>query len=202
MLLSFIRNIMRGAGNKSAPAAQPAGGLLLRLHIGGKITHPDWKILDSRPGPGVDFVGHCADLSAFGDNSVAGIYASHVIEHLSYKHELPLALNEFNRVLVPGGSALIGVPDLPVLCALYLDPALDAEDRYEVTRMIFGGQLNSADFQYAGFDEQSLTARLHDAGFVDVERVATFGLFDDTSNYVFKGRPISLNLRTRKRRDA
>jgi predicted SAM-dependent methyltransferase len=198
MLLSFIRNLLLGAGNRGAQARPSAGGRPLRLHIGGKIAHPDWKILDAQAGPGVDFVGHCADLSAFDDNSVEEIYASHVIEHLSFKHELPLALSEFNRVLIPGGLARIGVPDLPALCALYLDPASTAADRYEVMRMIFGGQLNAADFHYAGFDEEFLAARLSTAGFVDIERVGSFGLFDDTSTHLFKGRPISLNVRARK----
>ena len=189
---------MSGNSGHARCAAQSATGGPLRLHIGGRIVHPDWKIFDARPGAGVDFVGHCADLSRFDDDSVAEIYASHVIEHLSYKRELPQALSEFNRVLVPGGRVRIGVPDLPTLCALYLDPALDAAERYEVTRMMFGGQLDPADFHYAGFDEESLTAYLRKAGFVDVARVAAFGLFDDTSTYIFKGRPISLNLCARK----
>ncbi len=197
MLRAFIRNFARGSRKSRDRAAEPANKPL-HLHIGGKIAHPDWKILNLKAGPGVDFVGHCADLSIFDDGSVAEIYASHVIEHLSYKHEVPLALSEFNRVLAVGGQVRIGVPDLPTLCELYLDAALNARDRYDVTRMIFGGQLNAADFHYAGFDEESLTSRLHQAGFVDVERVSNFGLFDDTSNYVFNGRPISLNLRARK----
>jgi protein O-GlcNAc transferase len=198
MLLSFIRNLVRGRGNRGARAVRSAGGGPLRLHIGGKIAHSDWKILDAQAGPGVDLVGHCADLSAFDDNTVTEIYASHVIEHLSFKHELPLALSEFNRILIPGGIARIGVPDLPTLCALYLDPASSAADRYEVMRMIFGGQLNAADFHYAGFDEEFLASRLRAAGFIDIERVGAFGLFEDTSTHVFKGRPISLNMRARK----
>ena len=32
------------------------------------------------------------------------IYALHVLEHLGFKHELPAVLDEFNRVLVAGGS--------------------------------------------------------------------------------------------------
>lgn len=198
MLLSFVRNLVRGGAKPRDRIARPLQAGPLRLHIGGRTPHPDWKILDVRPGPGVDFIGHCSDLSAFENETVAEIYASHVIEHLSYKHELAAAMSEFNRVLVPGGLVRIGVPDLPALCALYLDPSLDAEDRYQVTRMIYGGQLDPADYHYAGFDEESLTSRLQIAGFVDIVRVAGFGLFDDTSNHVFKGRQTSLNLCARK----
>ncbi len=83
----------------------------LRLHIGGKDVKPGWKILNVQPGPGVDYVGTCTDLSAFGDRSVAEIYASHVLEHLSYTEELPRALKEFHRVLVPGARLRVAVPD-------------------------------------------------------------------------------------------
>ena len=83
MLLSLIKNLFR-PGDKSHPAPR-------RLHIGGQVPHADWKILDVQPGPHVDYVGDCRDLSAFGDNSLLEIYASHVIEHLGYAKELPLA---------------------------------------------------------------------------------------------------------------
>jgi hypothetical protein len=65
-------------------------------------------------------------------------------------------------------------------------------------RMMFGSPLNDADFRYMGLDEELLTSYLEKAGFEDIVRVAGFGLFADTSNMVFKGRPISLNLRARK----
>ncbi len=194
MFRSLLKSALRGTPAKTAASVTDP----IRLHIGGQTPHSDWKILDVRPGPHVDFVGHCANLSGFKDASVSEIYASHVIEHLGFKRELPAALGEFNRILIPGGMLRVGVPDLAVLCALYLEPAFDAEDRYQVMRMIFGGQLNVADFHYAGFDEESLTARLHKAGFVDVARVPAFGLFDDSSNYCFKGRPVSLNMSARK----
>jgi predicted SAM-dependent methyltransferase len=170
----------------------------LRLHIGGQDPHPGWKILDVRPGPHVAYVAHCADLSMFGDESVAQIYASHVIEHLGFKVELPAALSEFNRVLEPGGTLLVSVPDLAVLCALFVDPGSTRDERYQVMRMMFGSQLNDADFHYVGLYEELLTSCLEKAGFGDIVRVAGFGLFADTSNMVFKGRPISLNLRARK----
>lgn len=198
MFQSLLKGLFRDASAGRNDAADALAVGELRLHIGGEVFHPGWKILNVRPGATVDFVGHCSDLRQFDDASVADIYASHVIEHLGFKHELPAAVNEFSRILVPGGMLRIGVPDLAVLCSLYVDPQSNAEDRYQIMRMIYGGQLNAADFHHAGFDEESLTARLQKAGFVDVVRVATFGLFDDSSNYSFRGRPISLNLCARK----
>jgi predicted SAM-dependent methyltransferase len=199
MLLSLVKNLFRRSTGKRGNVARAAPTNPLRLHIGGQVPHPDWKILDVQPGPHVDHVGHCTDLSAFGDESVLEIYASHVLEHLGYRSGLSTALHEFNRVLVPGGTLRASVPDLATLCALFLDPALNFEERFEVMRMTFGGQSNKSDFHFVGLNEEFLTSYLQEAGFTDILRVDSFGVFDDTSSLVFKGRPISLNLTARKR---
>ena len=65
----------------------------------------------------------------FADCSVARILAEHVIEHLNFKLEIPRVLNEFFRVLEPGGmvrqSSLMGAASLrPIfpMTALIGDP--------------------------------------------------------------------------------
>ena len=171
----------------------------LRLHIGGKTPHSDWTIVDVLPGPHVAHVGSCTDLSAFRDGSVTEIYASHVVEHLGYQSELMQALREFNRVLAPNGMLRISVPDLRILCTLFLDPALEAQERFHVMRMMFGGQMDEADFHKVGLTDEFLAGYLDAAGFGDIRRVESFGLFDDSSTTLFKGRPISVNLTARKR---
>lgn len=190
MLFTLIKNlVVPRANNTAAP---------FRLHIGGQIAHSDWKVLDVRPGPHVDFVGACDNLRDFGDNSILEIYASHVLEHLSYVDELPRALREFERVLVPGGGLRVSVPDIAVLCELFVNPALDQTERRKVMRMMFGGQFDPADFHCVGLNEEFLHGYLKDAGFIDIMRVEKFGLFDDTSCLVFRERPISLNITARK----
>jgi len=193
MLLTFMKGLLRGRSGKGGRVSGP-----IRLHIGGQVAHPDWKIFDVRPGPIVDYVGHCTDLSAFDDESVLEIYASHVLEHLGYQAGLAAALREFKRVLVADGTLRVSVPDLAILCEMFLDTALDYNERFAVMRMMFGGQINNADFHLVGLNEEILTRYLRDAGFAEIARVGTFGLFDDSSNLVFKERPISLNLSARK----
>jgi predicted SAM-dependent methyltransferase len=190
MLRSLLESL---AGPRVAKPGAP-----IRLHIGGQIAHADWKILDVRPGPHVDFVGHCTDLSAFADCSTLEIYASHVLEHLGYIKELSTALGEFYRVLAPGGRLRASVPDLDTLCTLFTDPALSLEERFHVMRMMFGGQTHPADFHYVGLNEGILRDCLQHAGFVDIVRIGDFKLFDDTSTLIFRDRPISLNLDARK----
>jgi predicted SAM-dependent methyltransferase len=99
----------------------------MKLHIGGEETHPDWKILNVQVDENVDFIGNCTDLSQFEDNSVEAIYASHVFEHLDYKTELAQTLSDCQRILEPRGTLMVSVPNLGVLCQLFVAEGLSGE---------------------------------------------------------------------------
>lgn len=177
------------------PDDLPAG---MRLHIGGKVRVPGWTVLNILPGPHVDILGDCSDLSAVSDASCSVIYASHVVEHLGYDSALPRALKEFNRVLAPGGMVLISVPDLDILCRLFTVPELTGPERFFVMRIMFGGRVDAYDVHLVGLTAEFLGTYLNNAGFVGLQRVRDFGLFDDCSSNRFKGCPISLNIVGRK----
>lgn len=170
----------------------------LRIHIGGKEPREGWKILNIQPGPGVDFVGDCVNLSQFAAGSVHEIYASHVYEHLSYQGELQRALSEAHRILESGGVLRISVPDIEVLCRLFLDETLGAQNRFLVMRMMFGGQTDPYDFHKTGLNFGILGHFLHQAGFREMKRVPHFGLFRDDSLTQVAGQFISLNIETWK----
>ena len=61
-------------------------------------------------------------------------------------------------------------------------------------RMMFGGQIDDFDFHYFGWNFQFMKDYLHTAGFKKIERVKSFSLFKDTSDYAPYGFPISLNV--------
>ena len=166
----------------------------MKLHIGGEETREGWSILNIQDGPGVDFVGSCTDLSAFADNSVDEIYASHVFEHLSYQGELTYTLTECRRILTDGGKLMVSVPNLGVLCQLFAAPGLTEDQRFHIMRMIFGGQLDPHDFHKVGLIEEFLTRYFDKAGFSRWERVEEFKIFDDTSSMRIGGYLISLNM--------
>lgn len=171
----------------------------IRLHIGGTAVREGWKILDIRPGRGVDYVGDCSSLEQFADGSVTEIYAAHVLEHLGYQSALTRALHEMHRVLCAGGLLRVSVPDLEVLCRLFITPGLGHDKRFYVMRMMFGGQIDEHDFHRVGFDWETLRGYLDKAGFREITRVEEFGLFPgDCSSMRFENQLISLNVAARK----
>ena len=98
------------------------------------------------------------------------------------------------RVLVPGGKLRVSVPDMDVLCHLFINPRASSEIKFHVMRMMFGGQTDAHDFHFVGFNERVLLAFLRQAQFSRAERVGDFGIFEDASSYEPYGSPISLNV--------
>ena len=170
-----------------------------RLHIGGSESRQDWEVLDVMPGAHVDHVGDAADLSRFTDSTFEAVYASHVAEHFGYRQDLLAALREWWRVLQPGGQLYVSVPDLDILAEMFLlRESIGIGDRFEIMRMMFGGQMDAHDFHRVGLNEEFLRDFLRSAGFTDIRRVEDFGLFQDTSLATFNGIPISCNLEARR----
>lgn len=166
-----------------------------RLHIGGKEARAGWEILDALPGPHVDHLGNALDLGRFADGSFVEVYASHVLEHFDYRDELHTALQEWHRVLRPGGVLRLSVPDLDILAHLLLQRhQFDVNQRFQIMRMIFGGHLDAYDHHRVGLNQDFLAAYLTRAGFEGLQRVNRHGLFADTSETVVAGTPISLSV--------
>jgi predicted O-linked N-acetylglucosamine transferase (SPINDLY family)/predicted SAM-dependent methyltransferase len=175
-------------GGEDVTAAEP-----IRLHIGGKQGKPGWKLLNIQSGPAVDYVGDLRDLSSFADASVQEVYASHVLEHVSQQDALAV-LQGLRRLLVVGGRLMVSVPDLEVLSQTIITPHATMEMKFHAMRMMFGGQTDAHDFHYFGWTFEFMRHFLQAAGFARVERVESFGLFEDTSEFKPWGFPISLNV--------
>jgi len=170
-----------------------------RLHIGGKQSNPGWEVLNVVAGPAVDHLGNAIDLSRFEDNIFLELYASHVLEHFDYANELGLVLDEWFRVLKPGGRIYISVPDLDVLARLMLErDKLDINQRFHIMRMIFGGQTDEYDYHKVGLNFEFLCSFLKKAGFTGIQKVDEFRIFHDTSSYEPYGTLISLNVLAHK----
>jgi SAM-dependent methyltransferase len=131
--------------------------------------------LDIDPDVAPDIVASMTNMRPVPDASHDAIYSAHNLEHL-YPHEVPLALNEFHRVLKPDGFALIVLPDLQAVAQLVADGNL-VEPAYispmgpvAPLDMLFGfrpslAQGNAFMAHHTGFIGQSLSAALLEAGF-------------------------------------
>jgi SAM-dependent methyltransferase len=90
------------------------------LNLGcGSRYHPDWINIDIAP-QGTEVVRH--DLSRgipLPDASCDVVYHTAVLEHLR-PADASAFLMECFRVLKPGGILRVGVPDLEIICQLYL----------------------------------------------------------------------------------
>ncbi len=165
----------------------------MKLHIGGEQVNASWKILNIQHKEGVDFIGDICDLSQFPDDSIDEIYASHTLEHIPQK-KMVETLRGIYRILKQGGKFYISVPDLDILCHTFMSPLASLEIKYQVMRIMFGGQEDSFDFHYFGWNQAFLYQYLQQAGFSGADRVDSFGLFSDSSNDKPFGFPISLNV--------
>ena len=165
----------------------------MKLNIGGESKKEGWKILNIQKKPDIDFIGNINNLDQFDDESCDEIYASHIIEHVDQKTVLN-TLKGINRILKKNGKFYISVPDMDSLCHFFISPLADKKIKFHVMRMIFGGQIDEYDYHYFGWNFQFLYDYLNEANFSKVERVHSFGLFNDTSDHKPYGFPISLNV--------
>ncbi len=147
------------------------------------FTPGEWREtrLDIDPSVAPDIVSSITDMSAVATMSYDAVWSSHNIEHLA-RHEVPVALAEFHRVLRPGGFALIATPDLRQAAALIAEGRLEEPAYVSPAGPIapidilygFGAAIaqgNAFMSHRTGFTAQSLKRVLTEAGFASVEVV-------------------------------
>tara|TARA_R110000751_G_scaffold273379_2_gene374113 strand:+ start:248 stop:1429 length:1182 start_codon:yes stop_codon:yes gene_type:complete len=143
----------------------------VKLNIGaGKTKIPGFTPIDR-------MFGDEAYPLKYETNSVSEIRASHILEHFSFQDAFT-ALEDWVRVLEPGGRLRIAVPDV--------DKCLAGGDKNRLFYLM-GGQTDDNDFHKSAYDRHRLRQTLEQAGLEQVEEWESDGL--DTSSH-----PVSLNL--------
>lgn len=125
------------------------------------------------------------------DNSQDEVYASHVLEHLPAT-EVPAALAEWVRVLKPGGTLRIAVPDVQKVGAELAKGGQDDAQLMYLMAVLYGSQNYDTNFHKWGYTEQMLRRAMNLAGLGSVRVWKPF--IDDCSK-----NPYSLNLEGTKR---
>src|SRR5579864_4812857 len=170
-----------------AGAVAAASKLVLNVGCGyvGQRLHPsfeggEWRELrlDIDPAVNPDIVCSMTDMHPLASGSVDAIWSSHNLEHL-HRHEVPVALAEFLRVLRPGGMLLLTMPDLQKIAELVAADELEVEaylspsgpiaplDMICVhTASLAQGNLHMA--HKTGFTSRTLNLLLAEAGFTEI----------------------------------
>ncbi len=91
----------------------------LKLHLGcGKRHFPGFVHIDFVEYPHVDYVQDIRSLSQFADRSVEQIYAAQVLQYFD-RDEIPPILQEWRRVLMPGGLLRLSVINFEMIARIY-----------------------------------------------------------------------------------
>ena len=172
----------------------------VRLHIGcGDIASPEFVNVDARPKPHIHLVTKdLFDLRAVPDGAASLVYMCHVLEHVPYALLLRV-LREMRRVLMPGGTLRLSVPDFECILDIY---AAEKRDPNTIVGPLMGGQDYAFNFHYNVFTQTSLSRALENAGFERVRnwdpQSSEFHDFNDwaSMSVTVNGHdyPISLNL--------
>lgn len=118
-------------------APTPASGPAIFVNLGcGRRFHPGWRNLDIAPShESVDRFDVRQPLP-FADASVDFVYHSHLLEHLALD-DARTFLRECFRILKPGGTIRMAVPDLEGICRRYLlefDAAVRGDREAEIRK--------------------------------------------------------------------
>jgi predicted SAM-dependent methyltransferase len=138
----------------------------MKLHLGcGKRFIPGFIHIDVVGYDHIDYLANIDDLSMFSDQSVQLIYNCHVLEHF-HRRKVPRVLQEWFRVLAPGGVLRCAVPDFEALSLLYQK----TKDLSLLVGPVFGRQDYLYNIHYSMYDFTTLEKLLIEAGFSTVRK--------------------------------
>jgi len=168
---------------------------MIGLHLGcGTRRLEGYTHVDNRPEVHPDVLSDVEHLDKFENGVADTIYAAHLLEHIPRPHILTV-LEEWRRVLKPGGTLRLSVPDFMVLAELYL---YDSVSMWRITGPLHGRQDYEANTHFISFDYEYLAWLLGTAGYHDIRRwnpdIVHPLDYDDISRARIEGKLISLNV--------
>lgn len=182
----------------------------MKLHLGCWHRHfPGWVHVDLCDLPHIDHQHRIDQLPFIEEGAADLIYCSHAFEYFD-RQQAPAVLAEWRRVLKPGGTLRLAVPDFEALIQVYRQTG-------EIERVLgpLYGRMEIATengpqclYHRTCYDERSLGRLLQEQGFAEPRRwdwrTTEHAAFDDHSQAYFPhmqketGLLVSLNLEARK----
>lgn len=146
----------------------PPGSLRLNLGCGPAVLE-GYVNVDMRDLPGVDLVAdvHALPVAPF---SVDEIHAAHILEHFTVEDARDRILPHWRTVLAREGILRVVVPDAEAMVKAYAVGEMSFDD---LNTVLFGGQEYLGNDHHAMFNAEAIVDLLVDAGFTDVDVVAT-----------------------------
>lgn len=141
------------------------------LHLGcGGRRAPGFCNVDITPQDTVDICDNVVTLERFPDNYASSIYACHVLEHFSHA-QAPEVLKTWFRVLQPGGTIRISVPDIDRIVKIYVKnwDHFQKDSHSPWIGLLYGGQTDEYDFHKTGWNFCWMAHIMRDIGFVDMQ---------------------------------
>ena len=147
----------------------------MRLNFGCGIKKIEGYInVDIDPTVKPDVLSDTVDMAIFSECTVDEIYASHLIEHLSYI-EFDKAIRSWRRILKHGGIIVLECPDFEGVCKEFLKA--DEEGKWvsyrktwhSIIEHFYGNQKTLYQYHKNGFTRNRLKSILTSVGFRDIQ---------------------------------
>lgn len=151
-------------------ALRKRGGGVLRANLGaGEKPLKGYINTDARALPEIDVVADVRNLP-FEDGSLEELCSQHLVEHFRFHEFRTVILPYWMRLLAPTGQLRVVCPDLSALVESAASNDLSMD---QLAVAIFGLQDYSGDDHLAMYTPESLTEMLLEAGFAEVEVLAS-----------------------------
>lgn len=163
-----------------------------RLEIGpGPRRVPGFETINVVWGRDVDYIGDASKRLPFASGTFDLIYASHVLEHIPW-YQLPSVIKEWVRILKPGGSIEIWIPNGLLIAQTFVNAELGIKNEIDkdgwfkfneghdpcvwANGRIFSygdgtGRKNDPNWHMAVFSPRYLRSLLTDSGLINIDEL-------------------------------